>query len=530
MAHQDEKDLDRRFASHEPVQPEDVNPGRADTGCPDHGQEGLSGDGVSGGGPETRADEAVGPFPGEHRWLTFVVVVTGVVAAALIILVIIPGYKNPSSRIYTSRFGYASLLRAQGRPFPVTSAKGQRRTLSRVVLGEGVMRSESIQVAIIPAGRILRVPVAEGDRLRKGQLLAEVDPGRALIHLEDARDLIETAKAELERIRIGSHSLEGDRRPGVAVELRNIAEREAAIRDAIGAIEGDLATRGLDELEVKRSTLQLALHRARLAEIRTRLQLRQAEIDPDAARKRLEQSVRIGEIAVREAERVARLRASELKEFRVVSPIDGVLERCLVHAGEYNRDLGQPAFSIAAGGWFEAHFDQGTMGQVRADDSAEIRLEALNGRPLAGRVTSVHPFIHFRLGGPEADRPIRPMGTGSPEWPATYRTHIRILDQDEKLEFPLVPGLTGFARIVREFECLALPLASITAVSGGKGLVHLVRGDRFELREVTLGVTDGDWTEVRAGLSRGDEVIVEGHQVLMPGDLIDVIKREPKGH
>ena len=231
-------------------------------------------------------------------------------------------------------------------------------------------------------------------------------------------------------------------------------------------------------------------------------------------------------MGVREAELVAQLRASELEEFRVLSPTDGVLERCLVHAGEYNSYQGRPAFSVAAGGWFEAHFDQGTIGQFHTGDRVEVRLEALDGRTLEGRVTAIHPFVHYRLGGPEADRPIRPMGTGAPEWPATYRVRIRILDPKESLEFPLVPGLTGFARIVRETACLAIPHASITAVSGGKGLVHLVHGGHFELREVTIGVTDGDWTEIRAGLSQDDRVIVEGHQVLMPGDRIDVTNRE----
>src|SRR5205823_4151333 len=124
-----------------------------------------------------------------------------------------------------------------------------------------------------------------------------------------------------------------------------------------------------------------------------------------------------------------------------------------------------------------------------------------------GHVTRVIPLVSFDLGGPESTRPIRPTGTGAPEWPATYRVQIE-LDVDQDAGLSIIPGLTGFSRVVIEKPCLCLPREAVMAVTGGKGLVFLPRGDGFKTQEITLGFTDGDWIEVREGLEDATTVIV----------------------
>jgi multidrug efflux pump subunit AcrA (membrane-fusion protein) len=454
-------------------------------------------------------------------WIAFPVAVTAILAIAVVLGLIIPGYTNPSSRLYTSRFGYPELLRAQGRPFPVTTARPERRVLSRTFLGEGVVRSEPILVPIVPMGRILSVRVAEGEPVRKGQLLAEVDPNRALINLEAARWALETAKAELERTRIGSsYILKYERPKSEAIRL-DAAKQSVATFDKILAMQERLTSRGYH--------FPLLLFEQQMNAIQLRAEARQAEFTLGMAEQGKEQSLQIGEQAVHEAELAQRLRTSELEDYRVYSPVDGVVERCLVHAGEYNQAMGRPAFLVATGAWFEAQFDQTTFGRFRVGDRAEVRLEAQSDRVYGGKIVMIYPFVSYNLGGPETDRPIRPLGTGAPEWPATYAVRIQVDDPEISPEIPLVPGLTGFARVMLQSESLAIPREGVAAVSGGRGMAYVVRGATFSAQGVTLGVTDGDWTGIRSGLKPDDEVIVDGHYALMPGDRITVTRRERRG-
>jgi len=139
-----------------------------------------------------------------------------------------------------------------------------------------------------------------------------------------------------------------------------------------------------------------------------------------------------------------------------------LFERVLVHAGEYNQDPGRPAVLIAAGLWFECYLDQTALGRVQVGDDVEVRLAAYQDHLFHGSITHVRPLVNFSLGGPETNRPIRPLGTGSPEWPSTFSVRIE-LESDGYL---IVPGLTGYATVLQRRNVLTLPQGTVSAVSG----------------------------------------------------------------
>ena len=138
---------------------------------------------------------------------------------------------------------------------------------------------------------------------------------------------------------------------------------------------------------------------------------------------------------------MVRFRENELEDYTSRSPADGIVERVLVHAGEYNQDPGRPAVVIASGLWFECYLDQTALGRVKVGDDVEVRLAAYQDHLFHGSITHVRPLVNFSLGGPETNRPMRPLGTGSPEWPSTFSVRIE-LESDGYL---IVPGLTGYA-------------------------------------------------------------------------------------
>ena len=177
-------------------------------------------------------------------------------------------------------------------------------------------------------------------------------------------------------------------------------------------------------------------------------------VKADGMRREQEYLLKIGEKGIKESlciadnvVQVARLalkyRQMELDEFKVYAPCDGVIERCFVHEREYNQDPGKPAFLIDESAWFEARMDQATIGQFAVGDRTEVYLQAFPEQPLPGKIDRIIPVVSFDLGGPKATRPVRPLGTGAPEWPSTYAVRIKL----DPTKLPVVPGLTGFARV-----------------------------------------------------------------------------------
>ncbi len=441
--------------------------------------------------------------------LTFaLLLITVGVTGLLTKFVIWPGYLDPQARIYTSRLGHAAVMRRQGHPFPVTTTFPATRTVSARFLGEGLIRSEPILVPIVPMGRIKRVYVTQGERVQKGQLLAELHDRQAWIKHEAAKAALAIANAELARIKIGSvHVLEHER-----PEREEI--RVTAARDTLNIKQQ------LDEMAEKlyqqRLISKQELLRRKMENVENVAGLREATLSLEQSREGREQSVRIAELAVYEAKLAVDHRRAELDDYKIYAPADGLIERCLIHEGEYNQDPGKPAFLLASGQWFEAYFDQTAIGEFQVGDEAVVHLEAFAGEVLTGTVSLVDPIVTYKIGGPETTRPIRPQGTGTPEWPSTFSVRIALDDAD----VPVTVGLTGFARIQKSRDALAVPKESLVSVSAAQGIAYVVTKDTFGPRKVSLGYATDDWIEVRGGLDSDDEIIVKGHQVLQAGDRI----------
>lgn len=446
-----------------------------------------------------------------ESWLGFLVLVSAALAAAIVVTLILPGYSSPLSRITTSKFGYPAVYRRINKPFPVPVARLTRRQLSQTALGEGLMRSEPTVVPVIPMGRIEKVLVTEGDKVSKGQLIATVDATKAKIKVEAAKAAVQTAKSELERVKIGSAYVLSQERPERDMIRLEAAEQEQEIRRELIAIQEKLA----DQKAMSRTELLTQ----RIAQIELQARLNEAKFNLEMSSKGVLESQQIAESAIREAELALEHRLVELADHEVRAIADGIIERCLVREGEYNQDPGKPGFLIATGAWFEANFDQGAYSRVSRGQEATVRLEAYPGRFFAGTVERVDPFVKYDLGGPESTRPIRPLGTGAPEWPATFAVRVR-LGPDER---DVLPGMTGFCLVRSSSDVPCLPREAVSAVTSGKGIVNVVNGERFEPREVTLGIVDGDWIEIRDGLTDDDVVIRDGYQVLEPGDRIEIV-------
>ncbi len=444
-------------------------------------------------------------------WLPWILAVgTLVIALLMVRLVIWPGYINPQSRMYSSQLGYASYMRQQNLPIPVSTCLPQLRTLTQHFVGEGFVRSTPILVPIVPTSRIDQVLVGEGDRIQAGQLLAKLDHRQATLRLRAAQAMLDVAKAEYERARVGSvYTMDQERPDRDRIRLDSVSD-QAQIQEQINDMLQGLYHDGV----ISRNEML----EQRLSYVQAMAKLREAEVNLHRSEQGRKHSVLIAAAAVREAQLAVEQREAELADYAIVAPADGIIERRLIHEGEYNQDPGKPAFLLASGQWFEAYFDQTVTGHLQSGDDCIISLEAFAGDEIRGKISQIHPFVSFGNSGPEVNRPIRPSGTGAPEWPSTFSVRVEL----ESNELPIYAGLSGLAKIAQTRQALSIPASAVLSASAGKGLVLVRCDDSFETRRVVLGNSVNGWTEIREGLSEADEVLIEGHQVLRPGDLIKV--------
>ena len=448
---------------------------------------------------------------------------------------LLPAWRSPTNRTFLSRFGASEVARAAGGGFDVRSAVVERRTFTIRYLGEGRIESDSLMVPLIPMSTVTNLPVEVGDVVKEGDLLVELDDSNAKVLLEAADASVRKAGAELERVRGGTLYTQVMERPELGSVLFEQRQRERELAEALLEVYEGLNEDGVvSRIELLTKEIEAA---------RASQQEREAEISLGASEQGRVLAVTVAELAVEEAEAVKRQRELQLSEHRVLSPADGVLREVLVRKGEFNRTPGKTGFVLSYGTWFEARLGQAALNGVSVGDYAIVRLEAYPGVEFLGQIELVHPFIDHDLGGPESTRPIRPRGTGTPEWPSTFRVRVR-LEGDPSM--PLATGLTGYASIVVEREGFAIPSSAFESVGGREGLVLKVSGEaeaapvrgapdevsaspggrwvEWSPVRVVAGHTQDGWTEVLSGLKDGEEVFSGVHIGLREGDPVRVLR------
>ncbi|MEM7454501.1 MAG: efflux RND transporter periplasmic adaptor subunit [Planctomycetota bacterium] len=443
-------------------------------------------------------------------WPLVFLAITGSISAAVAYLLIWPAYKNPIARMYTSSLGYSRVLRETGQPFPVKTAVAVEREITGTFIGEGIIQSEPVQVPMIAMAGIEKIFVDEGDYVEAGQMMVELDDTRIRMRIEAAAAALETARAEFERVKVGSVNVLLDERPALfQVELEAAENEAAAQREILERYRNLLEEGALSQKEWLEQTIV-----AKEAEVAYRTMLMTLNFAIEGR----SNSIRIAEATIKEAEMAWKHRLSQLEDFISYAPASGIVERILVHEGEYNQDPGRPAIIIASGLWFEASMDQTAMGQIEVGNKVELRLSAFQDRTFSGTVHRIKSLVNFATGGPETNRPVRPKGTGAPEWPATFQVLVHF-DEEDPL---LVPGLTGFSRISNTRTSICVPRGTVTGTTGNRGLVYVVNedGESYEVRDVAMGWTRDGWTEIVEGVEAGEVVIADGYQVLEPGDPI----------
>jgi len=354
---------------------------------------------------------------------------------------------------------------------PVTLVTVESRAVTPALFGIGAVEARyTHKIGPTFAGRLRRVEVQPGDRVKAGQLLGEMDP-------VDLDDRIAAQNAALKRAEANI----------LAVKAQS---REAAVRNSFAEVQAKryeqlLAIRSVSEesSEAKRQELQV-----------THSVLSAAHANLDASRQ---------EFSRLRAEREGLIR--QRANLRLVSPVDGVVSRRDMDPGT-TVVAGQSVVEVIEPGsiWINVRFDQQRAMGLKNGLPAQITLRSRADQPLEGRVSRVE--LH-------AD-------------PVTEEILA-------KIEFTLLPQtLPPLGELAEVTVALpvqksmpVVPNASVQRVDRVLG-VWIIEDERLRFAPVKTGVTDLDGqVQIVEGLKGGERVVVYSQKVLKSGSRIKIVER-----
>ena len=348
-----------------------------------------------------------------------------------------------------------------GGAVPVEVGRVERRAVFRstVTASGEIVAERYADVGSSVMGKLVSLPVKEGDRVRRGQVVARIDSVPASSDRDAAAALVRAVDADQ-------------------------AAARARAEDAARALARGKELRGQGLLPPADFDALQAAADAALAQA-------------DAAQKRAVQA------------RAQLARASDLVgKTAIVSPLDGVVTRLPVREGEMvvigiQNMPGTTIMTISDLAVINAEVKvaEAEILNVHVGQLATATLEALPGREFAGEVVEV---------GASA---LPVVGTGAAA--REFKVKVRLRDPQEGLR----PGLTCDAEIlVGEAKgALAVPLQAVV-LRGAPGSerpgVFAVEGRTARFVPVETGMIGGLEMEVKQGLAEGREIVAGPWQSL----------------
>jgi HlyD family secretion protein len=231
-----------------------------------------------------------------------------------------------------------------------------------VIVVSGHVEATEVRVSAKVAGTAQRVVVEEGDAVKVGQLLAEIDTTDTRLALAAARSERELADAEL-RLRVVGARPE-DVAAGESQLRRAEIDLASAARD-LERMEGLLASgsgtaKGRDDARLRRDLALTGVEQAR--EMLRKLQKGSRKEEIEAARARFESA----------GARIAQIE-QQLKDATIVSPVEGIVTERLIEPGELAaRGTGVAVVADLAGAWLSAYVPETDLGRIRLGQKALV--------------------------------------------------------------------------------------------------------------------------------------------------------------
>lgn len=373
------------------------------------------------------------------------------------------------------------------RPEQVTTSEIVMRQIRPAVQGVGTVEAKVvIQLASKITGRIVTIHVDQGDTIKRGQTLIELEDSEAVAEVERAR-------AGMERSRLGVPAQEATLlRAQAALSAAHAAVTSARARQTQAHANADRWRRLSATGDVPQVELEARITEAQVADE----DLKSAEAQQQAAIKEIDAQKASLRIAQNEplAAAASLATAHARKEDTIItSPFDGYVVSRELEAGSAVNP-GTPILKLADPHtvWVTVFVDERETGPIAVGDKADIALRSLTGARLSGRIARIQR---------ESDR-------------VTEQLAVDIAFEEPPPRLTL--GEQAEARIYPQSKRVtAMPLGAVVRTDRGTGAWVVVDGT-MRFKPARFGVIDpSGWIEVIEGLSAGERV------VLAPGKLAD---------
>ena len=396
----------------------------------------------------------------------------------------------------------------------VSSEKAADRTIIETVSASGKIYPE-VEVKVSPdiSGEIVELTVAEGDTVRKGQVLAKIYADIYASQRDQAAALV--------------------------------SQSEAQVSNSQSQLEALKAT--LDQTQAAYNRQKTLLDQKVISQSEFE-QAQQAYLSARANYQAASDAIKANQALVQSSMASLNRASKDVNRATITAPMDGVVSLLAVKKGERVVGTAQMAgtemMRIADLGSIEVQVDVGEndIPKVRIGDSAIVEVDAYSNRKFKGVVYKIaNPLVALQSSGGSSSTTV-----------TNYQVHVRLLSDSYKdllgkgKPFPFRPNMTANADIQTKTHtnALTVPLnavttrdkknnkapdtekkdnnnnnvsqvASVSSDDDMEEVVFVVQKDGIVRKvPVKTDIQDINYIEITHGLKAGDEVVTGPYDVV----------------
>jgi HlyD family secretion protein len=372
----------------------------------------------------------------------------------------------------------------------VQTEKVQKRDITQTVAATGKINPEfKVSITSEVTGEIVALPVKEGYKVKKGQLLIEINGNAYVAQKERAQANLQASQADLQM-------------------------RKAALDKVTSDYDR------LKELHAKKLSSDSELETAKSNYLSSKAQYDGAQANV------LQNQASLKEII------------DQLNKTTIYSPLDGIVTQLNVELGERvlgsGYSMGTDIMTVSDLNNIEARVDvdENDVVLITKGDTANIKVDAFGDRIFKGIVTQI---------GNSAIT----SGVGTQEQVVNFEVRIKLITPDDALR----PGMSCNADIQTEtvLGVLSVPIQSVTARSSDfnkeekkednetsvtttsnnkkaekkvQEIVFTVGNGKAKKVDVKTGISDDNYIQIKSGL-KGNEEVVSGSYRAISRELQD---------
>lgn len=432
---------------------------------------------------------------------------------------------------------YANYRMKQNSAVQVTSALVARQDLVSIVTASGEIKPRNyinIGSNANAPSRITEILVVEGQRVRKGQMLAKLESVQPEAQVQAQKATLSSSEADSAASEAFVKSADENIKSAQASIDRSKADSDRAKLDydrAKQLFEEKLIAR--QEFDQKKAAYESAAAAVREAEARVS-QLAAARAQAVAQLSSTQRRVAVAQANLRSASDV-------LQRTMATSPIDGVVTNLPVRVGEtvvpgIQNSSASLIMTIADMSIItaEVKVDETDIVNVALEQKVEVTIDAIPGKKYVGKVIEIGNTAILRSTGQAASQ-----SAISSQEAKDFKVVVALENPPDEIR----PGLSCTAKVTTATrpKVLSIPIQALTVRQKGdlepvkegekkeekkmtpaeakaakeeiQG-VFVVKNGKAEFRKVDTGITGTTEIEITTGLQEGDEVITGSYKAI----------------